>query len=411
MDAGKVGKLPDAVWDALLAVRASTQPGAVSAQAGAATPYDHAALPAGSKIAPYVSLTGLDIDKRVPTAAVLPAGGYTVNLSAAGVTASRAPAPTTQSAPAAVDEDLAAPANPPGAQSPVPRTVAERLALRTEQAVLAAMNVGLRQEVVARPAMPAEILSAAALNVFAQPELARRGAPLETAPRGTPGEAAPRGTPTETAPRGTPGEPAPRGRPAETAPRGISSEPAPRGMAAEPAPTAGSPLAVATAGAIVVPGVMTDALRVAPGPYPAAPDAPHTPAQLLTPVPQAPRPYLDRVELSTADGLLVASSVAARPQAQPDVTSAPVAAPALPEALARADTQAGHLATVAFATAAKLAAAAEEAKAASRLSQRPTPELVQPFLVPQLISLVPTPKLFGLVVGAVALGTVFYLLL
>jgi hypothetical protein len=188
------------------------------------------------------------------------------------------------------------------------------------------------------------------------------------------------------------------------------AESAPRGIATEPAP-AGSPLAVATPVTMSMPGVMPDALRVAPGPYPVAPDAPHTPAQPVAAAPQPPRPYLDRVELSTADGLLVASNVAARPQAQLDVASMPIAAPALPEALARADTQAGHLATVAFATAAKLAAAAEEEKAASRLSQRPTPELVQQFLVPHLISLVPAPKLYGLVVGAVALGTFFYLLL
>lgn len=357
MDAGKIANLPDAVWDALIATRG------VSPQAGAATPDDSAPLPPA--ITPGVSVK---IDTRAVTAAVLPAGGYTVNLSPAAVTASRVPVPAAP-LPAArvplpqVQDDPKAAAKPAREEPPATRANAERPAPRTEQGLPTASNAGTRPD-VPRPAISAAALPAAALNAGARPEAAPRGLPAEPAPQGVP-----------------------------------------VAVGASVGPAVGTAVPMAT------PSVVAAAVPPEPGGRVATPEERGAPAQPTAAAPLAPRPYLDRVELSTDNGLLVASPVAPRPQAAPEMTSAPIAMPAPPGAGPRTDVHPAFVPAGAYTAAAHQAVAAEEAKAASRLSHRPAPELVQQLLIPHDAPRPPAPELYRLVVAALVLGILLYILL
>ncbi|HYH40850.1 MAG TPA: hypothetical protein VD867_02610, partial [Burkholderiales bacterium] len=77
----------------------------------------------------------------------------------------------------------------------------------------------------------------------------------------------------------------------------------------------------------------------------------------------------------------------------------------------RMDAPPAHIPAGAYAAGAQLAVAAEEAKAASRLSLRPAPELVQQLLIPHDAPRPPAPELYRLVVAAVVLGILLYLVL
>ena len=348
MDAGKVGQLPEALWDALLAARAP------SPLAGAATPDDNAALPAKSTPPPITPGVKVDLRAATPSAApVLPAGGYTVNLSSAAVTASRTPAPLARVALPLVEEQPKGEAKPRSEAAPSAREQPERPAARSEQAPV----TGARPE-VSRALIPASILTAAASNTSIRPELAAR-----------------------------PG-----------------LEPAPQGV----------PVAIGLPTTSLTPSAIAEGSRVMPGASPATAEAPAgTQAQATNAAtaPPAPRPYLDRVELSTDNGLLVASTVAPRPQAAPEAPSAPLAMPAPPGPGTRMDAPPAYMPAGAYAAGAQLAVAAEEAKAASRLSVRPTPELVQQLLIPHDAPRPPAPELYRLVIAAVVLGILLYLVL
>ena len=213
-----------------------------------------------------------------------------------------------------------------------------------------------------RAATPASALPTAALNVSARPEAALRGLPGEAAPQG--------------------------------AFVAVGTN-------------------VGTAVPLATPAPVATAAPPEPGGRAAAPEDRGAPAQASTAAPLAPRPSLDRVDLSTDNGLLVASTVAPRPQAAPEVTSAPIALslPLPPGAGPRTDVHPAFIPAGAYATAAQQAVAAEEAKAASRLSPRPAPELVQQILIPHDAPRPPAPELYRLVVAAVVLGIVLYILL
>lgn len=117
-----------------------------------------------------------------------------------------------------------------------------------------------------------------------------------------------------------------------------------------------------------------------------------------------PRAYID-VSMATTVGARLPAPAESAP---PPTTMGPTPS-ATPEMLIRTDAPPAPMTPAAFAAAAQLAAA-EEARAASRVLPRPPGELVQQ-LLGSLDSPAPTPELYRLIVGAAALGALLLLIL